>query len=260
MSHPVATDYKTEFHPRKYLNEYYDHIGDENSVLLKFLSRAYRHIFSQLPAAKVLEVGGGPTLYQLISLSQYPVEIHFSEYSEANLREVKKWLEKHPRKFPWRKYIRFVHDHEKQQSHLKQLTHREQHLRNKVTKLLSIDLKKNPPFDLDPTIHYDIVSTHFVAESITPHKDIWRSNIETIVNLTTNYLVMSAIIEANMYQVHTTSFYATPITIQDLQTELQIHGFTIIMDDFVSAEKPESQGYKGLYMVCAQKLANSTKK
>src|SRR6266496_4879863 len=87
------------FDPRAYLKEYYSHLGQENQELLHFLNEVYRRIFVELDAARLLEFGGGPTIYQLISAAKYPVSIDFSDYLDTNLKEVQHWLQDRPEQF-----------------------------------------------------------------------------------------------------------------------------------------------------------------
>src|SRR5262245_17716555 len=77
------------FDPKAYLREYYSCLGEENRALLRFLNQAYIRIFSEIDTARVLEFGGGPTIYQLISAAQHAVSIDFSDYLDDNLHEVR---------------------------------------------------------------------------------------------------------------------------------------------------------------------------
>src|SRR5690242_2887970 len=93
------------FNAQAYLQEYYSHLGEENRALLHFLHEAYTCIFAETDSARILEFGGGPTLYQLISASKYSVIIDFSDYLDENLREIQKWLQNEPGMFSWDAYL-----------------------------------------------------------------------------------------------------------------------------------------------------------
>jgi hypothetical protein len=109
---PLASDTFVPFEPRAYLREYYSHLGNENRALLHFLDEAYARIFTEMSAARMLEFGGGPTIYQLISAAKYAVSIDFSEYLDANLNEVQLWLRDAHGQFFWDSFIRYVLDRE----------------------------------------------------------------------------------------------------------------------------------------------------
>src|SRR6476661_6211072 len=70
----LAAETFEPFNPRAYLNEYYRHLDEANP-----------RMFTELDTARVLEFGGGPTIYQLISAAKYPASIDFSDYLDANL-------------------------------------------------------------------------------------------------------------------------------------------------------------------------------
>src|SRR5437016_4759086 len=82
---PLSMDAFVPFDPIAYLREYYNHLGEENRELLRFLDQAYAYIFTEIGTARMLEFGGGPTIYQLISAARYPVSIDFSDYLDSNL-------------------------------------------------------------------------------------------------------------------------------------------------------------------------------
>ncbi len=109
---PRASDTFGPFDPRAYLREYYSHLGNENRALLHFLDEAYARIFTEISAARMLEFGGGPTIYQLISAAKYAVSIDFSEYLDANLNEVQLWLRDAQGQFFWDSFIHYVLDRE----------------------------------------------------------------------------------------------------------------------------------------------------
>src|SRR5260221_3959966 len=103
----LSSDAFEPFNPQAYLQEYYSHLGEENCALLHFLHEAYACIFTEMDTARILEFGGGPTLYQLISAAKYPVTIDFSDYLDGNLREIQIWLQNQPGMFSWDDYIQY---------------------------------------------------------------------------------------------------------------------------------------------------------
>lgn len=254
----IKNDY-TKFRPKRYLNEYYKEIGPENEILLRFFSKTYKTLFKDLAYADVVELGGGPTIYQLISLSQYPVNIHFSDFSPQNLLEIKKWLEKHKNSFSWKKYFKHVHNLEKDFSQHTPSA-REKHLRDKIIKLSSSDISKPNPLGPEHTTQFDIVSTHFVSESITDNHSDWERYFQNSTSLLkpNGHLVQSSIIESSKYKVGKRFFPSTAIQITDIHTLLTKNNFELLSEDFVPAEKPADQGYKGLHMFVAKKVASKT--
>ncbi len=245
----------SSFSPDEYIQEYYSHIGPENTRLLNFFHSSYTHIFSLIPRARVAEFGGGPTIYQLISLARYPVSIDFYEYVQANRDEVKSWLANQPGKFNWRRFIQYVLRLEKASVSSRSVQHREQLLRTKVRSVSSANAHLDQPLG-KPVESYDIVSTNFVAESITHHRSTWKKILRHITNLVKlkGFLVLTAIIGAESYKVGSSTFPATPISSTELSKTIVRLGFRILKVGFVKAEYSKQQGYSGISMILARRI------
>ena len=68
-------DFST-FSARAYLGEFYPNLNPENEFLLRF----YHEFYSTIPKQhSLIEIGGGPTIFQLLSASRKVDEIIFSE-------------------------------------------------------------------------------------------------------------------------------------------------------------------------------------
>src|SRR5579859_7568385 len=84
--------------PRNYLAQYYE--GDVNlgnKALLQFYAKAYE----DLGGRSLLEFGGGPTIYSLITAARTANWIHFCDYNAECLNEVNKWLIEGDSAFDW---------------------------------------------------------------------------------------------------------------------------------------------------------------
>ena len=57
---------------------------------------------------RVLDFGGGPAIFDLISAAPYAEEIIFAEYSEENRKEVAAWRERSPDAHDCSPYFNFV--------------------------------------------------------------------------------------------------------------------------------------------------------
>ena len=60
---------------------------------LKSLHNFYEHIVKGSKPLLLLEFGGGPAIYGLISAAEHVDKIVFAEYAESNRREVETWVE-----------------------------------------------------------------------------------------------------------------------------------------------------------------------
>ncbi len=237
------------------MQEYYSHIGTENRALLHFLDEAYARIFTEISAARMLEFGGGPTIYQLISAAKYAVSIDFSEYLGANLNEIQLWLRNAHGQFCWDSFIRYVLYCEGAHLHPDAVAQRGQLIRRKIERLLYCDAKNPDPLGSEFQSPYDIVSVNFVLESITTEMAEWNVFLDHIAPFVRpqGYLLMCAIMGASYYRVGQLYFPAVPISPEIVETKLRQQRFSIILTHSIEAEHPDTQGYDGIFMVLAQK-------
>jgi hypothetical protein len=257
MSPALVGDTFEPFNPQAYLQEYYRHLGEENRALLHFLNDAYACIFIEKSSARILEFGGGPTIYQLISAAKYAVSIDFSDYLDANLWEVQCWLQNQPGMFGWEDYLQYVLDQEGGPSDGHAREQRAQLIRTKVRRLLTCDAKQADPLGAAYRAHYDIVSVNFVLESITTEMAEWDQLIVNAASLVgpDGYLLMCAITGATSYRVGDRFFPAVPISRDLLESKLQQQHFLVLRSHEIEAEQHERQGYDGICMVLARKRA-----
>ena len=57
--------------------------------------------------ARLLEFGGGPCIYPLISAAPHVNEIVFAEYAEEGRKEVELWKNNNPNAHDWTPYFRY---------------------------------------------------------------------------------------------------------------------------------------------------------
>ena len=248
------------FEPTNYLQEYYSQIGSENRELLKFFAEAYQDVPAQ---ATMLEFGGGPSLYSLITAAKIAKEIHFSDFLGKNIEEVRSWKNLSKRRFMWRNFFKeaiFLEgDMEVDNDKIHQ---RERLLRKKLSRFLLCDAFEENPIGPEYRNYYDVVSTNFVAESITSSLKVWEKLIGNICSTLKpgGSLIMTAIQGAKYYYVNGRYFHAASITEIDLLRALIKQGFNpdnIRINSIpaeVTDERAENyKGYKGIIFLKARK-------
>lgn len=249
----AITDDWSQFDPTAYLEEYYADLGDENLALLRFLSDTY----AALPKGGVLlDFGGGPTIYPLISAVTRVDEVHLSDYLPANLDEVRRWLDRDPLAFDWDPFIEQVLEIETGRPGSPEAVEERAHrIRGRVTRLLSCDASRSPPLDSEAA-PYDVVQTNFCAESATAHSETWRQFMANILSLLKpgGWLVMSALRGASCYAVGSRHFPAVEIYEDDLlelftRSGLQADEARI---QVIPADR-ETRDYAGLIVAVARK-------
>lgn len=248
------------FDPRHYLKTYYSRIGAENLSLLDFFSQTYQGVKS---SSIMLEFGGGPTVYPLISAAVKVKAIHFADYLDKNLDEVKLWKDGAAEAFSWQKFFKkalFLEGNKKVSA--KQITLRKNLVRRKITQFLHCDAFKKDPLGEKYRNYYDIINTNFVTESITDKKEVWETLIANICSMLkkNGILIMTAIKDARYYHVGRRAFPSVRITEEDIIKVLIKLGFkeTNVLLSSVPAEVQGEEikgytGYKGLIFLKAER-------
>lgn len=249
---PVSQDW-AQFDPVAYLNEYYADIGAENLALLRFLAETYQ----TLPKGGVLlDFGGGPTIYPLISAVTRVDEIHFSDYLEANLEEVRRWISAEPTAFDWNAFIRVALELETGESCTDaEVEQRANQIRERITNLVRCDASQAPPIQRSDAL-YDVVLTNFCAESATSDHEQWRAYMTNIASLIKpgGWMVMSALKGATRYAVGPRLFPAVDIDEEELIELFDEIGFCRKGMEVRStpADRPTRE-YRGLILAAARK-------
>ncbi|KFO69466.1 Nicotinamide N-methyltransferase, partial [Cuculus canorus] len=109
----TGTDvYQRTFNPQEYLKEFYN-LSDSNNQPNTFLInnlKSLHKMFSLdgLKGDTLIDIGCGPTIYQLLSACENFQEIFASDYTDQNRRELEKWLRKEPGAFDWSPVVQYV--------------------------------------------------------------------------------------------------------------------------------------------------------
>jgi hypothetical protein len=244
----------SDFDPRDYLDEYYKDLGAENVALLRFFVEACRGLPRD---AVLLDFGGGPTIYPLIAASKAVREIHFSDYLDANLEEVRRWLRGDEAAFDWKPFIQKTLELESGGAHCSavHVQRRESEIRKHLTRLLRCDASRTPPID-GCDAAYDIVVSNFCAESATSDRAIWHAYMHNIGSLVRpgGTLIVSALKGAHCYSVGSRTFPAVDISEDDLAEVLADSGFPEkrIAVRSTPADRP-TRLYAGVMMAVATK-------
>lgn len=253
MSSPSYTEDWSQFDPTAYLDEYYGDLGSENLALMRFLVDACR----DLPkGGRLLDFGGGPAIYPLISAVTRADEIHFSDYLQVNLDEVERWISKDPNAFDWDPFIRTAIELETGAACSDDdVQQRASEIRQRVTRLIPCDASRTPPVEgfVDA---YEMVMTNFCAESATSDRWQWHDYMANIASVLKpgGWLVISALKGATRYSVGDASFPAVSIFEDDLIEMLEETGFASkgIEIRSVPADRP-TRDYQGLIFAVARK-------
>ena len=150
-------DYCKKFNPQDYLQTYYSvNVSPINLFKLKELHKFYK---SYQPTAKlrILDIGSGPSIANIISAAPHAAEIVLSEYTEANRSALLQWLNNDPNAFDWTHVFKhIVVDLESKTE--EEVPIRAELVRKVVKAVVPCDVNQDPPIPNEYVDQYDIVT------------------------------------------------------------------------------------------------------
>lgn len=230
------------FEPDTYLDEYYRTIAHDTRALLQFIVAALRDV----PAgARVLDFGGGPTLYTAIAAAGRAAEIHLSDYSPANRAAVLAWLAAHPAAFDWRDFTAAVLELEGAPADAGGVAAREALVRERLTAVLACDVTASPPLSIvaetvpsrRPTTQraaplnsdrYDVICTNLCLEAVARDAAEWGRFLMNIAPLLRpgGRLIMTTVRRGTAYPVGARLFPVAYLDEHDVRAALAAAGFS----------------------------------
>ncbi|XP_020602466.1 indolethylamine N-methyltransferase-like [Orbicella faveolata] len=250
-------DYHDKFDPKAYLKNY----SQVESYSGEFSLRCFHEFWSKMAKrnVRVLDFGGGPAIYDLISAVPYAEEIIFAEYSEENRKEVAAWRERSRDAHDWSPYFSFVVQRFEGKGSEKALI-REAELRKKITHILPCDIALEDPVRWPSTWTsqlglFDVVTTSFCIEAAVKSEVEYGNAIAKLKKYLKpgGYLVMHSSIGETFYTVGKEKFRCYFVSENQIREILRKEGFCEVADMKLQAE-PTSELYdrEKLYFVSAK--------
>jgi len=255
-----TTDYNL-FVPRDYLNEYYRTVDVENEALLRFFAELAREC---RPESLVLDLGCGPTLYTLFSLARACAEIHMCDYLEANLAEIRRWLNADPDAFDWTPFTRkaleleaMLESSNDANTAREDIVAREALLRRKVTQVFKCDIRASAPLGIAGNTRYDLIVSVSCLEIVAHDLAEWREFLGHATSLLKpgGTLALMTLADATTYRSGERLFATATVNQSSLTEGLIDAGYRSdsIRVQYVPAQDPERSHYAGFLLSAAQK-------
>jgi len=248
------TNYQTDFEPREYLSRFYNQPDPEDRFTIKFMVETLR---TMPPNLHVLELGGGPPLFVVATVAPYAKEIHFCDYAETNLHEVKLWLNKDPNAFNWHPYIQMVLEEEGTAVTPQTIAKRAAQMRKKVTRFVICDAAANEPLGECVDQPYDLVVAQASTDAAAKTVPEWQSIIHNIAHKLIKpggWLLISVITGTKGYIVGDTCFEVPPLTDVDIYDGFIAAGFNPDTFQLKTMNTSGDREYFGISTAVAQKL------
>ncbi|XP_051708840.1 indolethylamine N-methyltransferase isoform X1 [Oryctolagus cuniculus] len=227
-------DYQKEFHPGDYLRTYYAFDSGpvaENEILKFNLENLFQTFSAGGVGGDVLiDIGSGPTVYQLLSACEAFREIIVTDYLEQNLRELQRWLSGEPGAYDWSPAVQYVCELEGDRSRWRE---KEARLRKAVTRLLQCDVTKPHPLEPAQVPPADCVLTLLALESACPDVAAYRAAVRALVGLLKpgGHLVAMAALRSQHYMVGAKKFFGLHLEKETVEQAVQEAGCQVLRCD-----------------------------
>ncbi|XP_042331564.1 nicotinamide N-methyltransferase-like [Sceloporus undulatus] len=221
--------YQKEFNPRSYL-EYYKFgegtLGDETTIFyLECLCKTFA--LGSMKGDTLIDIGSGPTIYQLISACEAFETIIASDYLDENLQETRKWLKNEPGAFDWSPVVKYVCELEGNRD---KWAEKEAKLRRSIKQVLKCNVHLGNPMAPLSLPQVDCVLSSECLEAACSDHESYRTAVKNISSLLKpgGHLVLCGVLETTFYMVGSRKFSSLFLTEKFLREALTANGFTIV--------------------------------
>uniref|UniRef100_A0A8D0GPB5 Phenylethanolamine N-methyltransferase n=1 Tax=Sphenodon punctatus TaxID=8508 RepID=A0A8D0GPB5_SPHPU len=219
-----------KFNPRAYLQNNYmpprANFTSEDCVVpwkLRCLAEAFST--GELHGRTLIDIGSGPTIYQLLSACDYFEEIIATDYLEVNREVLQGWVHGESGAFDWSPYIQHVCQIEGKGEPWQV---KEQKLREKLKKILPIDIHQ-PNAGLPAHRPADALISTFCLEAASPDLPSFQRalrNVTTLLKPGGHFLMIGAL-EESFYLAGEAKLSVVPVTEEDVKEALAKSGYRL---------------------------------
>lgn len=228
----------------------------ENLFILDFQRKLGEKIIEDHPEkdAKVLDVGGGPTIYQHLEIFQNIESITHTDILPENLEEVDMWVNDNPEAHNWDSYFMLTGANSENIGEMKK------ELRSKIKTTTCNALEPN--LGLENPERFDAISEVFCLDAAVGTDEAKRRNIslsDTVGNIGNSleeggYFSMVAIRNADWYKVGDKKVPVHNTNEDEIENALKSNGFEILEQRTLIGSDKEKDGYDGVILCLAKKL------
>ncbi|NXF33254.1 NNMT methyltransferase, partial [Nyctibius bracteatus] len=229
-----ADFYQRHFNPQEYMKEYYtlsDGQGQPNTFLMQNLRSLFK-MFSLdgVRGDTLIDVGCGPTIYQLLSACERFQEIVALDYTEQNRRELERWLKGEAGAFDWRPVVQYVCELEGDRE---KWAEKEEKLRRKVKQVLKCDVTKANPTDPVSLPPADCIVSTLCLEGACKDLATFRSALRNISALVKpgGHLVMITVLRETYYAFNQQVFSCLRLEKNEVEEAVEGAGFEVKFTD-----------------------------
>ncbi|XP_028745375.1 phenylethanolamine N-methyltransferase [Peromyscus leucopus] len=258
----VASAYQ-HFEPRAYLrNNYAPPRGDLSSPdgvgPWKLRCMAQTFATGEVSGQALIDIGSGPTIYQLLSACAHFEDITMTDFLEVNRQELGLWLREDPGAFDWSVYSQHACLIEGKGESWQE---KERQLRARVKRVLPIDVHQPQPLgtsSLAP-LPADALVSAFCLEAVSPDLASFQRALHHITTLLRpgGHLLLIGALEESWYLAGEARLSVVPVSEEEVREALVLGGYevrdlrTYIMPAHLRTGVDD---VKGIFFAWAQKM------
>uniref|UniRef100_G1PR98 Phenylethanolamine N-methyltransferase n=2 Tax=Myotis lucifugus TaxID=59463 RepID=G1PR98_MYOLU len=176
----------------------------------------------------LIDIGSGPTVYQLLSACAHFEDITMTDFLEVNRQELGLWLREEPGAFDWSGYSRHVCLIEDKGESWQE---KERQLRVRVKRVLPIDVHQPQPLgagSLAPLPADALVST-FCLEAVSPDLASFQRALDHITTLLRpgGHLLLIGALEESWYLAGEARLAVVPLCEEEVREALVRSGYKV---------------------------------
>lgn len=253
--------YLSHFNPRDYLEKYYSFGSSpsaENQILRLLLKNLFKiFCLDGVRGDLLIDIGSGPTIYQLLSACESFKEIIATDYSDQNLQELEKWLKKEPGAFDWSPVMAYVCELE---GNRMKRTEKEEKLRRVVKQVLKCDVTQRQPLGAVSLPPADCLLSTLCLDAACPDLPAYRAALRNLSSLLKpgGYLVIMDALKSSYYMIGEQRFSSLSLDREAVEAAVREAGYTIEQFEVISQSYPPTMANnEGLFSLVARKLSSS---
>uniref|UniRef100_A0A8C9AG19 Nicotinamide N-methyltransferase n=1 Tax=Prolemur simus TaxID=1328070 RepID=A0A8C9AG19_PROSS len=254
--------YLSHFNPRDYLEKYYS-FGSKHSAESQILRHLLKNLFKIfcLDGVKgdlLIDIGSGPTIYQLLSACESFKEIIVSDYTDQNLQELTKWLKKEPEAFDWSPVVTYVCDLE---GNRVKGPEKEEKLRQTVTQVLKCDVTQSQPLGAVSLPAADCLLSTLCLDAACPDLPTYRTALRNLRSLLKpgGFLVVADVLKCSHYMIGEQRFSSLSVDREAVEAAVREAGYAIEQFEVISQNYSSAMANnEGLFFLVGRKLSRST--
>lgn len=254
--------YLSHFNPRDYLEKYYS-FGSTHTAENQILRLLLKKLFSIFCVAGVkgdllIDIGSGPTIYQLLSACESFKTIIASDYTDQNLQELEKWLKKEPGAFDWSPVVTYVCELE---GNRVKGAEKEEKLRRAVKQVLKCDVTQSRPLGATSLPLADCLLSTLCLDAACPDLPTYRAALRNLSGLLKpgGHLVLVDALKSSYYMIGEQRFSSLSLDREAIEAAVREAGYAIMQFDVISQSYSSTvANNEGLFFLVGQKLSRST--